>query len=97
MAAVAADATVSGAARDTLDDAKLAARARAIGDAAARRALDAIGAAIAADYPALAIEREIATLRVSGAALRGLARRDVRLRLPGLWLDDWDIEGGGGR
>ncbi len=78
---------MSDAAKDTLDEAKLAARARGAGDAAARRALDRIAAAIGAEYPALTIEREIATLRISGAALRGLARRDVRLRLPELWLD----------
>ena len=78
-----------------LDEAKLAARARGIGDAAARRAIDAIGAAIGAEYPALTIEREIATLRVSGAALRGLARRDVRL--PALWLDEPGRDAGGGR
>ncbi|TXC68185.1 hypothetical protein FSZ31_10835 [Sphingorhabdus soli] len=73
--------------KNELDEAKLARRAQAAGDAAARRAIDRIAAAIGADYPALTIEREIAALRVSGAALRGLARRDVRLRLPELWLD----------
>lgn len=70
-----------------IDEAGLTARARGIGDAAVRRALDRIAAGIAQDYPALALEREIAALRVSGAVLRGLARRDVRLRVPELWLD----------
>lgn len=73
--------------KNGLDEAKLARRAQAAGDAAARRAIDRIAAAIGAEYPALTIEREIASLRISGAALRGLAQRDVRLRLPELWLD----------
>lgn len=72
--------------KNGLDEAKLARGAQKAGDAAAQRALDRIAAAIGAEYPALAIEREIARLRVSGAGLQGLARRDARLRLPELWL-----------
>jgi len=79
---------VSQRASETLGEAKLARRAQAAGDAAAQRALDRIAAAIGAAYPALSIEREIARLRVSGAGLQGLARRDARLRLPELWLDE---------
>lgn len=82
--------------KDGLDEAKLARRAGAVGDAAAQRALDRIAAAIGEAHPALNIARDIARLRVSGAGLGGEARRDVRLRLPELWLDLAGIDDWGG-